>query len=233
MTASTRSTNSEGRRIRVLIVDKHELTRLGLRSIVDLEKDLLVVGEARTLADTISLVKRQPSDIMLVDARLPDGSGPEACSRLLAVAPQLRIVLMTMYAEVDKVIMALKNGAKGYIHKDVRAEELIRAIRVVAGGQAYLDPEITGLTLSWIKALKLSPGNSQGITQLSPQEWLIMPLLVEGKTNREIAAQLQLNDKTIKNSIANIFSKIHVKRRTEAVRWYMKKVHSEKQFLNS
>ena len=225
MPAKARNEKSEIPKIRILIVDDHEVFRAGLRSLLHLENDLLIVGEARTLADAQLKIQRQSPDLVLLDVRLPDGSGSEACSRFLARTPQLRILMLTIYAEEDKVVTALKNGAKGYILKDARAEELTRAIRLVAGGQAYLDPEITRLMIGWIKTRQLPTGSNQANAQLSPLEWMIMPLLAEGKTNKEIGAHLKLSDKTIKNNIAQIFSKLGLKRRTEAVVLYLKQSH--------
>jgi two-component system, NarL family, response regulator DevR len=227
MSAIVKRVKSNQTSIRVLIVDDHEMIRTGLGAILACEKDLCVVGEAETLAEALMLVERQCPDIVLLDARLPDGSGPEACRRFLAIAPQLRIVILTIYAEEEVVATAIRNGAHGFILKDVRADVLTRAIRAVAGGQSYLDPKITRVTLGWIKARQLSPGKSQGMTQLSLQEQVVIAVLAEGKTNKEIADQLQLSDKTIKNYLVNIFSKLDIKRRTEAVAWYINQVHSE------
>ncbi|MBH0179235.1 MAG: response regulator transcription factor [Nitrospira sp.] len=233
MRAKVRNTYSKAPRIRILIVDDHELVRVGLRDILSSEKDLLVVGEARTLVDALSLLKPQLPDVMLLDARLPDGAGPEVCGRFLAVAPKLCILILTIYAEEGMIVTALKNGAKGYILKDSRAEVIIRAIRAVVGGRTYLDPEIIREKRRRIKARLQQPGSRQGITKISSREWMIMPLLAEGKTNKEIAAQLQLSDKTIGNYIASIFSKLCVKRRTQVAAWYMMQAHSDEYFLDN
>jgi DNA-binding NarL/FixJ family response regulator len=123
-------------------------------------------------------------------------------------------------------VAAVQSGAHGYVLKDIRTDELIRAIRTVAEGRGYLDPRITQQALHWIRTRPPSTAQPQGMTQLSPQERLIMPLLAEGKTNKEIATQLRLSDKTIKNYLANIFDKLHVRRRTEAVAWYVKETRA-------
>ena len=145
--------------------------------------------------------------------------------RLLAVTPKLRILILSSYAEDSTVMAAVQNGAHGYVLKDVRMDDLIRAIRTVAGGQGYLDPRVTQQALHWIRTSSHLGETSHGTSRLSPQERLILPLLAEGKTNKEIAVQLRLSDKTVKNYLANIFDKLHVKRRTEAVAWFMKENH--------
>lgn len=207
---------------RLLIVDDHELVRKGLRSFLDLEDDLRVVGEADRVADAVALVERLQPQLVLLDMRLPDASGMEACRRLLAIRPDLRILVLTSYDEDTTVLAALQSGAHGYVLKDIRSEELLRAIRTVADGQGYLDPRIAEQALLCIKSAPRGGVKAEGLAQLSRQERLIMPLLADGKTNKEIALALRLSDKTVKNYLANIFDKLHVKRRTEAVAWFLR-----------
>lgn len=214
------------RAIRILILDDHELVRKGLRTFLDREPDLLVVGEAGTLADALPLVARLHPHLMLLDMKLPDVSGIESCRRLLAAAPNLRILVLTGHAEATTVAAAIKNGAHGYILKDVKLDDLAQAIRTVAAGRGYLDPRITQYALHWIRTGVSQASPLQGLRVLSPQERLIMPLLAQGKTNKEIAVQLKLSDKTIKNYLVNIYTKLHVNRRTEAVAWFMREYPS-------
>ena len=206
----------------IVLIDDHEMVRRGLRALLQLEPDMAIVGEAGTVADGITAVERLGPQMVLLDVKLPDASVTEACRQLLAVAPKLRILVLTSYAEDSTVMAAVQNGAHGYVLKDVRMDDLIRAIRTVAGGQGYLDPRVTQQALHWIRTSSHLGTTSHGTSRLSPQERLILPLLAEGKTNKEIAAQLRLSDKTVKNYLANIFDKLHVKRRTEAVAWFMK-----------
>ncbi len=208
--------------IRLIIVDDHELVRKGLRSFLDLEGDLRVIGEAETAADAVALVERLHPQLVLLDVRLPDASGMDVCRRLLAVSPDIRILVLTSYAEDATVVAAVQSGAHGYVLKDVRTDDLIRAIHTVAEGRGYLDPRIAHQALHWIRTRARMGVLPQGLAQLSPQERLIMPLLADGKTNKEIALQLRLSDKTVKNYLANIFDKLHVKRRTEAVAWFLR-----------
>ncbi|TKS59373.1 MAG: DNA-binding response regulator [Nitrospira sp.] len=214
------------RPIHMVLIDDHELVRKGLRSFLNLEQDLVIVGEAGTVADAVALVERLHPQMVLLDVKLPDASGMEACRRLLAIEPQLRILVLTSYAEDATVVAAVQSGAHGYVLKDIRTDDLIRAIHTVAEGRGYLDPRITQQALHWIRTSSHPGNHHQGIPQLSPQERLIMPLLAEGKTNKEIAVQLRLSDKTVKNYLANIFDKLHMKRRTEVVAWYMKEGRS-------
>ncbi len=212
--------------IRILIVDDHEVVRHGLRSLLGLEKDIRIVGEAGTVADAVALVERVQPHVVLLDVKLPDASGLEACQKLLAVAPSVRILVLTSYGEDSTVVAAVQNGAHGYVLKDVRTDDLVRAIEAVADGRGYLDPRIAQRALHWIRT---QPGQGSAPAQhstLSPQERLIIPLLAEGKTNKEIATHLNLSDKTVKNYLANIFEKLHVKRRTEAVAWFVREGRS-------
>jgi two-component system response regulator DevR len=210
------------RPIRILILDDHELVRKGLRALLDQESDVLVVGEAGTCAQALALARRLHPQLVLLDMKLPDRSGLDACRQLLAENPQLRVLVLTSYAEEATVVGAIRGGAHGYLLKDVKPDDLTRAIRTVAGGRGYLDPRITQQTFRWIRSGASSGVGTQGHRQLSPQEQLIMPLLAQGRTNKEIATQLGLSDKTIKNYLANIYDKLGVSRRTEAVAWYIK-----------
>lgn len=211
---------------RILILDDHELVRKGLRTFLDREPDLLVVGEAGTLADALPLVARLHPHLMLLDMKLPDVSGIESCRQLLAAAPNLRVLVLTGHAEATTVAAAIKSGAHGYILKDVKLDDLGQAIRTVAAGRGYLDPRITQYALHWIRTGVSQTSPLQGPRTLSPQERLIMPLLAQGKTNKEIAAQLKLSDKTVKNYLVNIYTKLNVNRRTEAVAWFMRECPS-------
>jgi two-component system, NarL family, response regulator DevR len=206
----------------IVLIDDHEMVRRGLRALLHLEPDMTIVGEAGTVAEGLTVVQRYTPHMVLLDVKLPDATVTDACRRLLAVAPKLRILVLTSYAEDTTVMAAVQNGAHGYALKDVRMDDLVRAIRTVASGHGYLDPRMTQRALHWIRTSSQLGVNAQGVTRLSPQERLILPLLAEGKTNKEIAAQLRLSDKTVKNYLANIFDKLHVKRRTEAVAWFMK-----------
>ncbi|MDH5639685.1 MAG: response regulator transcription factor [Nitrospira sp.] len=212
--------------IRIVLVDDHEMVREGLRTFLGREDDIIIVGEAGTSTEALELVEHLQPHLVLLDLQLPDASGIGMCRKLQATASLLRILVLTSYSDDATVIAALQGGAHGYVLKDVRMEDLLCAIRTVAAGRGYLDPRITQQALNWVKASILPGELTHGLAKLSKQERLIMPLLAEGKTNKEIAVQLSLSDKTIKNYLANIFTKLHVKRRSEAVAWFIKKNQS-------
>lgn len=210
--------------ITILIVDDHEVVRQGLQTLLSLEKDFHIAGEASTIAEALTETARLRPHVVLLDMKLPDGTGPEACGQLLKLAPDSHILMLTSFSDEAMVVGAVQSGAQGYLLKDVRATDLFHAIRTVASGQSYLDPRVARQALVWIQnqGKPEHTASPQGMAQLSPQERAILPLLAEGKTNKEIAAALRLSDKTIKNYLAHIFDKLQVSRRTEAVAWYIK-----------
>lgn len=222
---ATRVRNTSHSAIRLLILDDNEMVRRALRALLHLEPDMTIIGEARTVAEGVSAVERFTPNMVLLDVKLPDATITEVCRRLLAVAPNLRILVLTSCAEDATVMASVQNGAHGYVLKDVRMDDLIHAIRTVASGHGYLDPRVTQRALHWVRTSSHLGVNPQGITRLSPQERLILPLLAEGKTNREIAVHLRLTDQTVKTYLINIFDKLHIKRRAEAVAWFMKESH--------
>jgi len=209
-------------RTRIFLLDDHDLVRKGLCALLSKEPDLLVIGESKTTAGALSLVARLQPDLILLDMNLPDSSGMEACRRLTQIAPKVRILVLTSHAAETMVSAAIRSGAHGYLLKDVTTPELLLAIRTVAGGRGYLDPRITQHALYWIRAMASPESLPHGIRRLSPQERLILPLLAKGQTNKQIAAELRLSDKTIKNYLANIFDKLGVNRRTEAVAVFLR-----------
>jgi len=215
----------------LLIVDDHEVVRQGLRTLLDLEPDFHVIGEAASVADAVTQTARLRPCVVLLDVKLPDGSGIAACRRLLATTPATRVLMLTSFSEDAMVVEAVQGGAHGYALKDVRTRDLIQAIRTVASGLGYLDPRVAQQTLHWIRdrSHAASGHSPDRLTRLSPQERAILPLLAEGKTNKEIAASLRLSDKTIKNYLANIFDKLQVRRRTEAVSWYIRTTQASSQ----
>ncbi len=206
--------------IRVLIADAQEVVRVGVRAMLDGEPDLLIVGEAGTLAGTISETRRAKPDVALVESRFPDGSGFEACRLLLKADSAIRVIMMSMSNPSSAFYAAVEAGAHGYVLKDISRPELLRAIRVTAEGASYyLHSEMADQAL---KALREGLGGAQlsGLYVLSPQERRIMPLVADGKTNKEIAVELSLSEKTVKNYLANMFEKLQITRRAQAAALY-------------
>jgi DNA-binding NarL/FixJ family response regulator len=208
--------------IRLLLVDDHEVVRVGLRTVLHNHHSITVVGEAGTKAAAVRAVKRLRPDIVLMDVRLPDGSGVEACRDILASHPTTRIIFLTSYADDESVLAAVLAGAQGYVLKNIDSILLIRSIRTVSNGQSILNPALTQRALNWIKAWPEQNGPVRG-QSLSPQEERVLALVAEGLTNKEIAATMQLSDKTVKNYLANIFQKLHIARRAQAASFFVKR----------
>jgi two-component system response regulator DevR len=176
-----------------------------------------VVGEAGSVADALSQARALAPDVILMDARLPDGSGIDACREILSTNPAIRVLFFSAYSDEQTVMMTLLAGAAGHVSKDLDAEVLVAAIRKVAAGGAVIDGPVRKAILTLIGDASAGLQNGSTVTEkLSPQEERVMALVVEGKTNKEIAARLKLSDKTIKNYLRNAFQKMGVGRRAQA-----------------
>ena len=205
--------------IKVLIVDDHEVVRMGLRSLLNRESSVQVVGEAGSVAEAVEMASRFGPDVVVMDIRLPGGSGVEACREIRARSPKVQVIMLTSYADDEAVLASIMAGAAGYFLKQTRGKELTRAIETVASGQSLLDPAVTQTVLERMKRLALGQPPDE-ITALSPQERKVVALVAEGKTNKEIANALNLSDKTVKNYLSNIFSKLNLSRRAEAAAYF-------------
>ncbi len=205
--------------LRLLIVDDHEVVRIGLSAVLDLTPGMKVVGQARSKADAISQCRRAKPDVVLLDIRLPDGSGIDAARDILSARPETRVLFLTSFADEHTVLEAVLSGAQGYLLKDIASAGLVKAIKTVASGQPLIDPRLATHTLSWLKSLSTGTGPSKR-SLLSPQEQRILPLVAEGLTNKEIARRLELSEKTIKNYLANIYSKLQIGRRSQVAAMY-------------
>jgi two-component system, NarL family, response regulator DevR len=208
--------------IRVLLVDDHEVIRVGLRTVFGQTQGVTVVGEAGTMADAVLQAQRLKPDVILMDVRLPDGSGVDACREILAALPETRVIFLTSYADDDSVLAAVLAGAQGYVLKEIDSPALLEAIRSVAKGQSILDSSVTERALRWLRGLHDLPATS-GTDQLSSQEERVVALVAEGKTNKEIAVALGLSDKTVKNYLANVFQKLRITRRAQAAAFFVKR----------
>ena len=205
--------------IRIVIADDHEVVRIGLCAVLNLTPGLKVVGHAARMEEAKKLCLRLKPDLMLLDIRLPDGSGIDAARDILSACPDTRILFLTSYADDHTVLEAILSGAQGYLLKDIASVELIRAIRSVSAGETLMDSRLTRQTLHWVKNLSTDQRQARRAV-LSPQEQRILPLVAQGLTNKEIADQLQLSDKTIKNYLANVYSKLQVGRRSQVAAFY-------------
>lgn len=204
--------------IRILLVDDHEVVRVGLRSVLNRVPEIKIVGEAASMSDAIAQTSRLRPQVVVMDVRLPDGNGVEACREIIAAYPQTRVLFLTSYADDESLLAAVAAGAHGYLLKEIGSQGLIQAIQTVAGGRSILDPAVTARALAWIK----NRGASFASDKLSPQEERVLALVADGKTNREIAEALGLREKTIKNYLANIFDKLHITRRSQAAAYFVR-----------
>ena len=209
--------------IRLLLVDDHEVVRMGLETLFRRAGTVQVVGEASSVASAVTEAIRLRPDIVLLDLRLPDGSGIEACREILGTCPGTHVVFLTSFADEYAVLSTTFAGAKGYLLKTIGGTALIQAIHAIAGGQSILDPAVTESVLVRMRSLSTMDANGQNV-MLSPQERRILPLVADGKTNKEIAVALGLSDKTIKSYLSNIFDKLQVTSRTQAAAMFIKQL---------
>ena len=204
--------------IRVMLVDDHEVVRLGLRALFGQTEHIEVVGEAGSVAEAVLEAGRVEPDVVVMDLRLPDGTGLDACREILSADPTVRVLSLTSYSNDEAVLSTILAGAAGYVLKEIRQEALIHAIETVANGQSILDPKVTQTVVGQVATLtrQMRAAKATAKDDLSPQEARILDLVVEGKTNKEIAATLGLSAKTVKNYLSNAFQKLHVSRRSHA-----------------
>ncbi len=198
--------------IRVFLLDDHEIVRRGLRELFEAQEDLEVVGEASNADEAMLRVPPTRPDVAVLDVRLPGSSGIEVCRELRATMPDLRCLMLTSFADDDALFSAILAGASGYLLKQIRGPELVSAVRRVAAGQSLIDP---ALTEGVMERLRGKPEDER-IAKLSPQERRILDLIAEGKTNRQIGAEMYLAEKTVKNYVSNLLAKMGFSRRTEA-----------------
>ncbi len=201
--------------IRVMLVDDHEIVRQGLKSLLDRREHLEVVAEAGSVAEAVEAAARVRPDVIVMDVRLPDGTGVEACRDIRAENPQIRVLMLTSYADDEAVYSAIIAGASGYLLKQTRGRDLVSAIEAVARGESLLDPSATSAVLSRMRDLA-SGGHKDKLSELSEQERNILNQIAEGKTNREIAAIVFLSEKTVKNYVSTILGKLGMERRAQA-----------------
>ncbi|GAB4478165.1 MAG: response regulator transcription factor [Anaerolineales bacterium] len=205
--------------IRYMIVDDQQIIREGLAGMLRRESDLLLVGTAEDGAEAVLKAHDMQPDIILMDLRMPRMDGVEAIKRIRKVCPHTKFIVLTVYDNDDFIFEAIRAGAKAYLMKDISREELIRVIHAVADGQAYLQPEITSRLLDRVSEMPL-PEESRSF---SKREVEILQLLAQGLSNKEIAHQLTLSEHTVKTHVANIFTKLEVNNRAEAVLQAVKK----------
>jgi two-component system response regulator DevR len=204
-------------KIRVLLVDDHEVVRVGLRTLFGQTETIEVIAEAGSVAEAVAEAARVHPDVVLMDMQLPDGTGLDACREIRSADPAARVLFLTSYSDEEAVMATILAGAAGYLLKEIGHQALFRAIEAVSMGQSILDPKVTQTVIRHVGVLaEKNSRQGAGEEQLSPQEGRILALVVEGKTNKEIAIALGLSDKTVKNYLSNAFQKLRVTRRSHA-----------------
>ena len=207
--------------LRLVVVDDHEIVRQGLVALLDRRPGFQVVGEAGTVAEAIAEARRLQPDVVVMDVRLPDGSGVEACREIRAERPETKVIMLTSYPDEEAVFSAIVAGASGYLLKQIRARDLVAGLEAVGRGESLLDPAVTERVLERVRRIATGEHHDE-LAVLTSQEQKILMLVAEGKTNKEIAGEVFLSDKTVKNYVSSILSKLNLQRRTQAAAFVAK-----------
>jgi len=199
--------------IGVFLLDDHEVVRTGLRALLEACDDIDVVGEADTVAEALIRIPEVQPDVAILDVRLPDGTGVEVCRDVRSTSPDIACVMLTSYADDEALIASILAGAAGYVLKQVGSLDLLDTIRRAGSGESLLDPALTDRVL---ERLREGPKTDPRLASLTPQERKILDLIAEGYTNRQIAENMFLAEKTVKNYVSNLLAKLGMERRTQA-----------------
>ncbi len=202
--------------VRVLLVDDHEVVRRGLQAILDRNREITVVGEAGSVATAVREAARLRPDVVVMDLRLPDGSGIEACREIRNEDDSIKVLILTSHADEDALFSAVLAGASGYVLKDLDPTGIQKAIVDVGRGGSLLDPQMATRVLDRMRRGGAQHPADDPFATLSPQEDRILDMIADGLTNREIADRLSLSEKTIKNYVSGVYAKLHVERRSQA-----------------
>ena len=211
----------ESRPLRLLVVDDHEVVRQGLVSLLERREHFQVVAEAGTAAEAVEMARKFEPDLVVMDVRLPDGSGIEACREIRSEFPATRVVILTSYPDEEAVLSAIIAGASGYLLKQIRGRDLVASLESVGRGDSLLDPAVTEKVLDRVRRIATGTYTDE-MAQLTQQEQKILLLVAEGKTNKEIASEVFLSDKTVKNYVSSILSKLNLQRRAQAAAFVAK-----------
>lgn len=202
-------------KIRLMIVDDHEVVRLGMRAAFELEADIVVVGEASSGAEAVAKVSVLDPQVILMDVRMSNGDGIEACRDIKSDHPNIAILMITSYTDEEAIFNSVMAGASGYLIKNARREDLLKAVRVVASGQSLLDPTMTQQTITRINTLANGTAHAAG-EELTEREREVLALVARGYTNKQIAEALYVTEKTARNHVSHILDKLGLSRRSEA-----------------
>jgi DNA-binding NarL/FixJ family response regulator len=210
-----------------MIVDDHEVVRFGLKNLLERRPDWKVVAEAGTVTEAIRRADEYRPDVIVMDIRLSDGNGIDACRAIVKTHPQIKVIMLTSFAEDELLFNAISAGAIGYVLKQVGNDDLIRAIETIARGEALLDPSVTGQVLAKLR----ESTRVEAFVGLTEQELKVLALIAHGKTNKEIAASLHLGEGTVRNYVSSIFGKLGLSNRAEATAYAVR--HNLDDYMNS
>jgi DNA-binding NarL/FixJ family response regulator len=211
--------------LKVMLVDDHEVVRQGIRALLEAEEDIEIVAEADSGPKAVSLASTHQPDVVVMDIRMPGGSGVEACRAIRDERPDAQIIMLTSFSDDEALFNSIMAGAAGFVLKQIRGRDLVDAIRTVGGGKSLLDSDVTQRVLERLRKAKFDERDPK-LGRLSPQEERILDMIGEGLTNREIAERIHLSDKTVKNYVSTILQKLEVARRAEAAS-YVARVRAE------
>lgn len=201
--------------LRILLVDDHEVVRVGVRALIDRHSEMEVVGEAGTVREAVEQTRLLTPDVVVLDIRLPGGSGLDACKQIKALRPETRIIILTSYPDDEVLFDAIDCGAEGYVLKEIGSDELIRALERIGRGESQLDPAVTDRVLAKLREVRQQE-RSHSFAGLNGREMQILARIVEGETNREIGYVLHLSEKTVRNYVSIILSKLDLTSRAQA-----------------
>ncbi len=215
--------------LRIIIVDDHEVVRLGLRALLEKQPGFTVVDEAGNAKEAVQKALQHRPEVVVLDIRLPGGSGIDACREIVTAAPEVKVIMLTSFAEDDMLFEAIAAGASGYVLKQIGGDDLVRAIEAVGRGDSLLDPTLTQRVFARVREAQRKDEQS-AFSQLTEQEMRVLGLVAEGKTNREIAQQLFLGEGTVRNYVSSILSKLALTNRAEAAAYAVQ--HNIRAYLN-
>ncbi len=201
------------RPLRVFLLDDHEVVRRGVRELLEAEDDLEVVGEAETAELALARIPPTRPDVALLDVRLPDGDGVEVCREIRSRHPEVACVMLTSFSDDEALLQAVMAGAAGYLLKQIRGTDIVDAVRRAGAGASLLDPAVTARLLEQFRA---PSADDERLARLTAQERRILMLIADGLTNRQIAGEMHLAEKTVKNYVSNVLAKLGMERRTQA-----------------
>ncbi|MEZ0395019.1 MAG: response regulator transcription factor [Anaerolineales bacterium] len=215
---------------RILLVDDHQVVRLGIKALLERHPHFEVVGEASTAREAIELVSNLQPDVVVMDIRLPGTSGIEACEEITQRYPNTKVIMLTSYAEDEMLFSSIRAGAAGYILKQIDSQDLIRALEAIGRGEGLLDPAVTQRVFQEVRRA-VREEEAAAFANLSQQERHVLLLVSEGKTNREIAKALFLGEGTVRNYVSSILSKLGVNNRAEAAAYAVE--HNLREYIST